>query len=278
MKRIDLHVHSNKSDGTLSPSEVAKLAHAQGLCAIALTDHDTIAGIKECQETGRELGLEVIPGIELSADYHGKEIHILGLYLDLSNPILHETLKAFVEAREKRNQEMLAKFQALGFDITEEDLGPRDQLSIIARPHFARAMMNKGYASSMDEVFEKYITPGKPAYVQKAAPTFKTCIDLIHQVGGKAILAHPYIYKFVNQNPLPMLDELRYNGLDGVEVIYPKHYEPETHRLTQYCKSHNLIITGGSDFHGDNKPNLQIGCGYGKTEVPYELLEQFVKA
>lgn len=275
MKLIDLHVHSNKSDGTLNPSEVAYAAHAKGLSAIALTDHDTISGIDECQKAGASLGLLVIPGIELSADYHDKEIHILGLYLDLSRPILHETLKAFVKSRQKRNIEMLRKFQDLGFNITEDDLGPRDQLSIIARPHFARAMVDKGYASSMDEVFEKYITPGKPAYVKKTSPNFKDCIDLIHAAGGKAILAHPYIYKFVNQNPLPMLDELRYNGLDGVEVIYPTHYEPQIHRLTQYCKSHNLIITGGSDFHGDNKPNIQIGSGYGKTQVPYELLEQF---
>lgn len=277
MKRIDLHVHSNKSDGTLSPSEIAYAAHEKGLSAIALTDHDTISGIEECQKVGDSLGLLVIPGIELSADYHDKEIHILGLYLDLSQSILHETLKSFVEARQRRNLEMLGKLQALGFDITEDDLGPRDQLAIIARPHFARAMINKGYAHSMDEVFEKYITPGKPAYVKKAAPTFKECIDLIHAAGGKAILAHPYIYKFVNENPLPLLDELRYNGLDGVEVIYPKHHEPQIHRLTQYCKSHNLIITGGSDFHGDNKPAIQLGSGYGKTQVPYELLEQFKK-
>ncbi|MEG1148456.1 MAG: PHP domain-containing protein [Niameybacter sp.] len=277
MKRIDLHVHSNKSDGTLSPSELAIKAHEVGLSAIALTDHDTVVGVHECQQVGAPLGLEVIPGIELSTDYHGKEIHILGLNLDLNNPILHETLKTFIKAREKRNQEMLEKLQALGFDLTEDDLGPHDQLAVIARPHFARAMMNKGYAQTMDEVFEKYITPGKPAYVQKAAPTFQTCIDLIHEVGGKAILAHPYIYKFVNHNPLPLLDELRYNGLDGVEVIYPKHYDPEVHRLTQYCTSHNLIITGGSDFHGDNKPQIQLGSGYGSTQVPYTLLEQFIE-
>lgn len=275
MKLIDLHIHSNKSDGTLTPSEIAYAAYEAGVSAIALTDHDTVVGVPECIEAGSKLGLEVIPGIELSADFHGKEVHILGLYLDLSNPILEETLKSFVEAREARNREMLIKLQALGFEITEADLGRPEELAIIARPHFARALMNKGYVASLDEAFEKYITPGKPAYVKKAAPSYKACIDLIHAVGGKAILAHPYIYKFVNRNPFPLLDELIYNGLDGVEVIYPKHYEPEVHRLTQYCKGHNLIITGGSDFHGANKPGIQIGSGYGKTLVPHDLLDQF---
>lgn len=274
MKLIDLHVHSNKSDGTLTPSEVAKLAHSAGLSAIALTDHDTVAGVAECMEAGQALGLEVIPGIELSADFHGKEVHILGLNLDLMNPTLHATLKSFVEAREARNKKMLQKLQELGFDITEADLGKPEELSIIARPHFARALMNKGYVKTLDEAFEKYITPGKPAYVKKAAPDYKVCIDLIHAVGGKAILAHPYIYKFTNRNPFPLIEELAYNGLDGVEVIYPKHYDPEVHRLTQYCKGHHLIMTGGSDFHGDNKPDIRIGCGFGRTEVPYTLLEE----
>lgn len=274
MKLIDLHVHSNKSDGTLTPSEVAHAAHAAGLSAIALTDHDTVEGVKECAEAGEALDLQVIPGIELSADFHGKEIHILGLNLDLSNPILEATLKSFVEARETRNKQMLKKLQALGFEITETDLGHPEELSIIARPHFARALMNKGYVQSLNEAFEKYITPGKPAYVEKAAPDYKVCIDLIHAVGGKAILAHPYIYKFTNRNPFPMIEELAYNGLDGIEVIYPKHYDPEVHRLTQYCKGHGLIMTGGSDFHGDNKPDIKIGSGYGRTEVPYTILEQ----
>lgn len=275
MKYIDLHVHSNKSDGTLTPSEIALAAHEANLSAIALTDHDTVVGVKACMEAGETLGVDVIPGIELSADFHGKEVHILGLYLDLSNPVLESTLKSFVEAREERNREMLTKLQTLGFQITELDLGRPEELAIVARPHFARALMNKGYVQSLDEAFEKYITPGKPAYVKKAAPSFKCCIDLIHEVGGKAILAHPYIYKFVNRNPFPLLDELVYNGLDGVEVIYPKHHEPEIHRLTQYCKGHNLIITGGSDFHGANKPGIKLGSGYGKTLVPSDLLDQF---
>ena len=274
MKLIDLHVHSNQSDGTLTPSEVAQLAHEAGLSAIALTDHDTVSGVTECMETGNALGLEVIPGIELSADFHGKEIHILGLNLDLSNPILDTTLKSFVEARERRNTKMLEKLQALGFNITQSDLSQSEALSIIARPHFARALMNKGYVQTLDEAFEKYLTPGKPAYVKKAAPDYKDCIDFIHAVNGKAILAHPYIYKFTNRNPFPLINELVYHGLDGIEVLYPKHYEPEIHRLTQYCQSHQLIITGGSDFHGDNKPDIQIGCGFGHTQVPYHLLEQ----
>lgn len=274
---IDLHVHSNISDGTLSPEEVVRLAKEQGLKAIALTDHDSLDGVPRCMEAGKALGIEVIPGIELSGDYNGKEIHILGYFINSESTLLKDTLIKVIEERDARNLEMLHKLQELGFQLEMKDLSQGPHKEIITRAHFARALREKGYIKDNNEAFDKYIGAGCPAYVPKHSLSFTKCIDLIHQCGGVAILAHPCIYKFATGNIKGLILSLKEHGLDGVEVIYPKHSPEDIAMLTKFCKEHGLKITGGSDFHGANKPDIQIGKGLGTTEVPYSLIEKLAK-
>ena len=274
MKLIDLHVHSNSSDGTLSPEEVVLYAKSKGLSAIALTDHDTVSGVEEAVKKGEAIGLTVVPGIEFSADYNGKEVHMLGYFMDYKNPELLEKLNYLVESRTKRNVQILDKLASLGMPLTFEDLGEGyGPDTVLTRAHFAAALLKKGYIKTRDQAFNKYIGAGKPAYVARERFTTTQCIDMIHNAGGLAVLAHPKLYGFSNSEVTQVIKDLASKGLDGVECIYATHTQNETAHLLQVCKNLNLLPTGGSDFHGDNKPNLDLGSGYGHMQVPYELLE-----
>ena len=278
MKSIDLHVHSTVSDGTLTPEEIALYAQSKGLSAIALTDHDTISGIDACQQKGLEVGIIVVPGIELSADYYGKEVHVLGYYIDHHSPVLIEKLDALVKARQKRNKVMLEKLADAGCPITceelTEDLKPN---TILTRAHFAKALLKKGYIQDRKEAFSRYIGNGCPCFVPKARFTVKECIDLIHDAGGLAVLAHPMLYGYGQAEVTQILRSLKQEGLDGVECLYSTHKKDETSHLLQVCLNLKLFPTGGSDFHGENKPLLDLGSGYGELQVPFEVLEAMRK-
>lgn len=276
MKLIDLHVHSTASDGTLSPSELAVYAKQKGLSAIALTDHDTIDGVKECQTKGQEIGLEVIAGIEFSVDYYGKELHMLGYFMNTAtmHPVLSHKLSQLVEAREHRNELMLQKLADCGYPLTKEDLEkacPKN--AILTRAHIALAMVQKGYISDRNKAFTHYIGDGKPCFVPKNGFEAKDCIKLIHEAGGLAVLAHPMLYGYSKSEITQVIHGLQLEGLDGVECLYSTHTINDTQHLMQICSAHHLLPTGGSDFHGENKPNLDLGCGYGHLEIPYTLLE-----
>lgn len=270
---IDLHVHSTASDGTYSPCELVHYAKEKGLCAMALTDHDTVQGVANCIEEGHKLGIEIIPGIEFSADYYGKELHILGYGIDSNSSYLTNQLEALLASRSKRNEKMLAKLNELGFAITLEDcLKDTAPDTVLTRAHMAKALLEKGYITERKEAFSKYIGDGKPAYVPKSRFTAKACIDLIHQVGGIAVLAHPHLYGYDYKDLTQVIRGLVLDGLDGLEVYYTTHSKEDTDYLLQRCKQHQLIITGGSDFHGGNKPGLDLASGYGNLTIPSDLL------
>lgn len=274
MNLIDLHVHSTISDGTFTPREVAFYAKAKGLSAIALTDHDSMDGVKECTLAAQLVGLQVIPGIELTGHYKGKEIHILGYYLDENNSVLKTKLQELMLTRESRNLKMLKNLIALGLDLTEQDLYPPDTpKGVLTRAHFARALYAKGYASSINDAFDKYLSSDKPAYVKRQSIDYTECINLIHTAGGVAVIAHPYLYKFDTDAFETFISDLVLAGMDGIESIYPKYSDNQTIQLFELCFTHNLLSTGGSDFHGTNKPGLDIGTGYGHTYVPHNILE-----
>ncbi len=274
MKLIDLHVHSTVSDGTLSPTELALYAHSKGLSAIALTDHDTVDGIEECMKKGNELGLTIVPGIEFSADHFGKEVHILGYYINYRDQHLIAQLASLLEARSKRNEILLEKLREVGCPLEMKDLiaeaGPK---AVITRAHIAKALLKKGYIHELSEAFSKYIGDGKPCFVPKARFTVDECINLIHQAGGIAVLAHPMLYGYSRQEVTQLIKGMKIAGLDGVECIYSTHTQDDTNHLLQICSNLNLLPTGGSDFHGANKPHLDLGSGYGKLAIPYTLLE-----
>ncbi|MDF2877452.1 MAG: hypothetical protein K0S30_548 [Clostridia bacterium] len=273
MKLIDLHVHSNISDGTLSPDKLALYAKHKGLSAIALTDHDTVAGIEACTHQGNLIDLMVIPGIEFSAEYGDQEIHILGYYIDSHHPLLLGQLSRLIESRKQRNMLMLEKLNKLGFPITAQDLvSDSSSQTVFTRAHFAAALYKKGYVKSRSEAFQKYLGKGKPCYVKRSHFTPEECIDTIHRVGGLAVLAHPYLYDLNNSQLYALLKKLTSDGLDGLETLYATHSKEEVASLLSLCITFRLFPTGGSDFHGDNKPGLDIGIGYGDLQIPYDVL------
>lgn len=274
MKLIDLHVHSTASDGTLTPSELVHYAKAKGLSAMALTDHDTVSGISSCQVTGLELGVTIIPGIEFSADFHGKELHLLGYYINPQHKVLNETLSSLVVARKQRNLDMLAKLTALGMPISLEDCLPEHSSQCtLTRAHIAHALWKKGYVTQKSEAFSRYIGDGKPAFIPKKSLTVKACTQLIHAAGGVAILAHPLLYGYGHQDLSNVLRGLILEGIDGIECFYATHHTKDTLFLLETCKRLNLLPTGGSDFHGSNKPGLDLGSGYGELTISFDLLE-----
>jgi hypothetical protein len=278
MDLIDLHVHSTASDGTFTPREVAFYAKAKRLQAIALTDHDTVSGVKDCMEAGRLVGLEVIPGIELSAQYKDKEVHILGYFIDINDAPFLQELERLTKVRIARNEQMLQRFNERGIDLKFEDLlqdGAKD--AVLTRAHFAKALLNKGYVHSMNEAFDRYLGDGKPCYVQREYPSYIDCIRMIHKAGGIAVIAHPMLYRLPHSHYPSFIEDLAKAGLNGIETIYPKHSYPDTQMLFEFCHALGLLPTGGSDFHGSNKKEIEIGTGLGQTQVSYDVLSSLKK-
>lgn len=271
--RIDLHTHSTVSDGTDTPAELIRYAKEKGLRAIALTDHDSIDGINEAQSVGREVGVEVIPGVELSADFSDGALHLLGLFVDRGALPFLERLSVFQAARRERNPKIVQKLQEMGFKITEEEVTAAAGGGQAGRPHFARVLMEKGYVHSITEAFEKYIGDGRPAHVEKPQPTPEACIALIHEANGVAVLAHPNTLRLSDDKLNGLFERLVNAGLDGIEVYYSTHTPEETARYERLAAEWNLAKSGGSDFHGEHKPQIDLGVGKGTLHVPYSLLE-----
>ena len=266
---VDLHVHSNVSDGTRSPREVVFHAKEKGLHAMALTDHDTVGGLDEAIEAGALYQIEVIPGIELSADFPNDNLHFVGLCIDYKNKDFLTKLAPLRDARKIRNTKMLAQLKDLGFNIAVDE-----NSDITTRAHFARALLERGYVASIKEAFDLYLSPGKPGYVKRVTPSPEECIDLIHEAGGVAILAHPTLYNLSMVDLEELIVRLAHYGLDGIEAIYPLHSPEEEAYFIVLARKLNLIISGGSDFHGDNKPGLELGVGYGDLKIPYTVLDR----
>lgn len=273
MKLVDLHVHSTASDGSLTPTEVVHLAEEAGLTAIALTDHDTVSGIGEALAASDPLELTVVPGVELSCFYRKKEIHILGLYIDSTNPGLLSFLKEASDKRLRRNEAMLQAFHADGFDLTMEDLLCENPHTTITRAHFARALLRKGYISSVDQAFKKYLNPGCPYYRERELITPEESISAIKNAGGFPVLAHPCQYKLGWAETEQLVLTLKKCGLRGLECFHSSNNQSESGKLRALAMKHDLAITGGSDFHGAAKPDIRIGVGRGGLRVSAAYLD-----
>lgn len=278
MGYIDLHVHSSASDGTLRPAQVVQLAAGRNLEAIALTDHDTADGIPEAMEAARDAKIELIPGIELSCEYRGKEIHILGLFIHPEDPDFSREIQYLQEIRIRRNQEMLRRFQNAGFSITQEDLEAQNPDTVITRAHFARVLTEKGYASSMDQAFKKYLSYKGPYCLRKEKITLEHAMDILRRNHAFPSLAHIMQYKLSWAENEQLIAELKELGLMGLEIYHSSHNQGQIPRLQQLAVSYGLLPTGGSDFHGTNKPDIQIGAGRGNLRLSYGLLADIKKA
>ncbi|WP_457570809.1 PHP domain-containing protein [Desulfovulcanus sp.] len=274
MSEIDLHTHSTASDGTFSPDELVQLAKKQGLKAIALTDHDTIRGLAIALQAGKQLGLEVIPGCELSVDYPGGTMHILGLWLRPDAVQLNAALKSLRDKRNQRNELIVARLQDLGLDINYAEVEEVAGQGSVGRPHLARVLMNKKIVSSIQQAFDEYLGPNGKAYVPKQKLTPEKAISLLKTEQATVFLAHPFSLNLEVSDLKEKLVQLKKLGLDGVEVFYSEHTPEQTAAYLDLCRELDLLVSGGSDFHGDNKPHIALGKGRGNLDIPYSLLEK----
>ncbi|QNU67666.1 PHP domain-containing protein [Ruminiclostridium herbifermentans] len=275
---IDLHTHSTASDGSMSPAQLVRHAKDKGLTAVALTDHDTVEGISEALDEGNKIGIEVIPGIEISTNYK-PEMHILGYFFDNERYLnVQKELTEVRKGRENRNYKIINRLNELGIPVTEEELKEISLSDTIGRPHFARLLIEKGYVKTMQEAFDKYLGKDGLAYFKRQELEPIDGINLIKKAGGIPVLAHPALLK-MNYNDLDkLLMELKEYGLSGIEAIYSENSKEETGNLLRLAIKHELLVTGGSDFHGTYKNEIEIGIGRGNLNVPYELLEKLKSA
>jgi 3',5'-nucleoside bisphosphate phosphatase len=272
---IDLHSHTTYSDGSATPRELVAQAGLAGASAVAITDHDTVAGLGEGRAAAEEVGIEFIEGIEISAEYSPGTMHILGYYISAASASFNSALVELREARGRRNPEIAARLQALGVDIAYPEVERLAGNEVVGRPHFARLLVERGYAASIQDAFDRFLGKGAAAYVEKARLSPAASIALIHEAGGVAVLAHPYQLKLADVEEVErLIVELAALGLDGIEAIYSRHSEDERHAYARMARRHGLLVTGGSDYHGTYKPDISILRGKGDLAVPYELLDE----
>ncbi len=277
-KIIDLHTHTTESDGSFTPEELILEAKKVGLSAIAITDHDSMAGIRKAMPVAIANDIELIPGIEFSTDYNGKEVHVVGLYIDTEHPHLLEKLKEFHESRTNRNALMIENLQKEGFAITMEELLAENPDCVITRANIARFLYEHGMIPSIQTAFEKYIGDHCKCYVNRFKVTPMDAVHLIKEAGGIAILAHPLLYHMSDANLQKLIDDMKVAGLDGIEAIYCTYSPSEERQMKKLAQDNGLLISGGSDFHGTTKPKLNLGTGYGKLFIPYEVLDKIKAA
>lgn len=269
MRFADLHLHTIYSDGTYTPEELIREAAKEGLSAIAVVDHDTVGGIEPTINAGKEFDIEVLPGIELTTDQNGTEVHILGYLIDYKNPALKEKLGLLNKARVERVYKITEKLKNLGLNLNPDAVFKLAEKGSPGRLHIARAMVAEGLVGSVFEAFKKYIGDKGPAYVCgfKLAP--REGIELIREFGGIPVLAHPYT---MNNDEL-IVEFIKY-GLKGLEVYYTEHSQGMINFYLDLAKEYGLLVTGGSDCHGKAKPEVKIGL----IKIPYELVENLKEA
>ena len=272
MDKIDMHVHTTASDGTMRPEHVVSLAAMQGLKAIAITDHDTMDGIVEAGKAGELMGVTIIPGIELSTDYQGKEVHVLGYFLDENAPALKEYQSWAAEKRQERNEKILERLRKKGFEITMEQLKEANPDAVIGRPHIARKLVELGAVENVSEAFRRYLSEGRSCYVARELVGFTDAARLIKRCNGVAVLAHPLQYGYNKSQLDTLVKTAAQAGFSGMEIYYTGYTEADQKKLFDLAEKYTLLPTGGSDFHGDNKPGVQLGTGDGKLSVPAYFL------
>lgn len=282
---IDLHVHSTCSDGTYTPSALVEYAYLHDISAFALTDHDTTAGLDEaitragelsgvcCEQNPDGRSVEVIPGIEFSTEHEGKDIHVVGLFIDYQNPHFQSSLNAFVSSRTERNKKMCRLFDEQGISLTYEALLGEFPDAVITRAHYAKYLLEHGYVKSMAEAFDRYLGDHACCFVPREKVTPSQAVHLIRAAGGVSVLAHPTLYHMGRERLEALVAELKSTGLTALEGCYSSYTPAETREMQALAKKYDLLISGGSDFHGANKPGLSFGTGYGRLHMHEELLK-----
>ena len=282
---IDLHIHTTYSDGQYAPAETLQLAKQSGVTVAAITDHDTVSGLGEAETAARELGLQFFPGIEISVQ-NRTELHILGYGIDRTNQALHRFCQDHAKERQERSTRLLAYLEKCGAPVTLEEVRQYNHGKTSGRPHFARALVEKGYASSIQDAFDRYLTtPEFYAHVERPKPTPEEGIAVIRQAGGVAVLAHPPQLRLENAELDALVGKLCAQGLQGIEAYYSRHTPEQTRFYLQLAEKHHLLVTCGSEFHGPQiKPEILPGTGIRNSlcienrEIPKHLQEAITAA
>ena len=274
MDLCDLHAHSTASDGTDRPAEIVRIAKRIGLRAVALTDHDTLAGIPEAREEARHLGVELIPGCEISLDGVPGTFHMTGIGIDPGNAFLRERLDFVREGREGRNAEIAKKLQGLGYAVTVEEAAAEAGGDVVGRPHFARVLVKKGIVKDFREAFDRFLGKNRAAYAERERLPLSEAIGAIHGAGGCAVLAHPYTVALPDPVEFEKwIGAMAAAGLDGIETYYTEHSAADERRYRELARRCALLESGGSDYHGGNKANTELGVGKGGLRIPYAVYE-----
>lgn len=295
MNCVDLHVHSTCSDGTYTPTELVDYAIEKGLSAFALTDHDTTSGLAEAISYAEHLRNipttwknsstsqsspipEVIPGIEFSTKYQDRDIHILGLFIDYTDTSFVRQVDAFKDSRGERNKKMCLRLQEAGVNINYDSLISEFPDSVITRAHYAKYLVANGYTKNIPEAFDRYIGDRAPCFVAREKVTPLQAVTTILEAKGTPILAHPVLYHMSHDQLESLVADLKKGGLMGIEAIYSTYNLGEERKMRELAAKYDLLISGGSDFHGSIKPKLDLGCGYGRLFIPNQILEDIKKA
>lgn len=273
-RKIDLHTHTTCSDGVLSPADLVKKAKEIGLSALAITDHDTTAAWTQASHAAVLLDMELVSGVEISTKHQGMTVHILGYLFDPAHEGLQASLQRYIEARNRRNPLILEKLEEMGFPLTMEEVRAFSGGTVVNRPHFAEAMIDRGYVKSRQEAFERFLGDHAPAYVPKEVYSVKQAVDMLHAAGGVAVIAHPD--QFRNNNltqTLHVLQWLAELGVDGIEAYHGECKPDNALQYARLAEELGLFVTGGSDYHGDTK-HRDLGVVSGVEYIPYECMEQ----
>ena len=281
MKRVDFHMHTTHSDGTYSPAELMRYCKKKDLACVSVTDHDTMSSFEDCSAEAKKLGIELVPGIEISAIFEPGTLHILGYFLDRQHPFLKAKLEDIQRARRDRNPEIVRRLNAVGIDITLDEVheealqgdSPDIDTKQVGRPHFAEVLVKKGVVSNRQEAFKKYLGKGCPAYIDKRRVTGREAIDMIHRAGGVASVAHPKQMKLEGKRLEAEIAKLAEDGLDGIEV-FNSCQNPDDNRIySRLAQQFNLVRTAGSDFHGAAKPGVDLGFMGQDIRIGYDMVD-----
>ena len=278
MSRIDLHLHTTHSDGSFSTRDVMAFAKQAGVTALAITDHDIVEGIAEATAIGAELGIEVVAGVEISSRLGGSELQILGYFLNWTDPLLAQRLSTLRDSRHTRNPKIVQRLNELGIPITYEEVRALAGTESVGRPHIARLLMEKKFVTSAKEAFDRYLANGRPAFVDRELPEPAEAVRWIREAGGVPVLAHPTWVRTSADGLRTLVRELKVAGLGGIEVHYSTHTPSQTTEYLELAKQCDLLVTGGSDFHGVTKPDIEVGIGRGQLKVSEKLLDPLRKA
>ena len=277
MREIDLHIHTAASDGTCSPAEAVRLAKGAGLRALAVTDHDTVEAHAEARREAERVGIEFVPGIEISTKY-GVAVHILGYYIDAEKPGMRGLLDWIVEDRDRRNEKMCALMAADGLPVSYAAMKERFG-EVIGRPNFGEILVELGLARDVNDAFARYVEKGQRYYIARTILPIEKAVESIVEAGGVAVLAHPFQYKKDDAELRELIEHCMDHGLRGMECRYSGYGPDKVAYLEALAEEYGLLRTGGSDFHGQNKPRIHLGSGIdGELAVPYEWLERLREA